>query len=67
MLITNRWKEMLLSLAAGQSMVPLGDNGPRIRQLSAEIWTLRASEAARIAASARARAARIERREGAAS
>lgn len=39
----NRWREMLLSLAAGQAMVPFGDNGPRIRRLSAEIWALRAA------------------------
>lgn len=50
MLTRNRWKEMLASLAAGQSMVPLGDNGPALRQLARRVWTLRAREAAMAAA-----------------
>lgn len=57
MLTRNRWKEMLLSLAAGQSMVPLGDNQAALRQLSERIWALRAAEAAKQTAGEAARAA----------
>lgn len=39
---------MLLSLGAGQSLVPLGDNGAAVRRLSRQVWTLRAAEAARV-------------------
>ena len=46
MLTRNRWKELLLSLAAGQQMVPFGDNRPAVRQLSQRLWALRAAEAA---------------------
>jgi hypothetical protein len=49
MLTRIRWKEMLASLAAGHSLVPLGDNGPTLRQLSERVWTLRTREAARVA------------------
>jgi hypothetical protein len=45
----NRWKEMLLSLAAGQQMVPFGDNQAVLRNLSQQIWALRAAEARRMA------------------
>ena len=47
MFTRNRWKEMLLSLAAGRSMVPLGDNRAALRKLSHDIWALRAREAAK--------------------
>lgn len=47
MLTRNRWKEMLLSLAAGQAMVPLGDNQKAVRQLSERVWALRAADAAK--------------------
>ena len=43
---SNRWKEALLSLAAGQSMVPFGNNSASIRRLSERVWALRAVEAA---------------------
>jgi hypothetical protein len=33
----NRWKELWLSLVAGQSLVPFGDNGAVIRRLSQRI------------------------------
>jgi hypothetical protein len=49
MLTRNRWKEMLLSLAAGQSMIPLGDNRAAVRQLSERIWALRVADAANAA------------------
>jgi hypothetical protein len=52
MLTRNRWREMLLSLAAGQAMVPLGDNRKVVRQLSERIWALRAADAAKRAAPA---------------
>jgi hypothetical protein len=47
MLTRNRWKELLLSLAAGQRMVPFGDNRHEVRQLAERIFALRAAEAAR--------------------
>jgi hypothetical protein len=47
MFTRNRWKEMLLSLAAGQQMVPFGDNRAVLRNLSQQIWALRAAEAQR--------------------
>jgi hypothetical protein len=49
MFTRNRWKEMLLSLSAGQSMVPFGDNHAALRNLSQQIWALRAAEAQRTA------------------
>jgi hypothetical protein len=47
MLTRNRWKELLLSLAAGQQMVPFGDNRRAVRRLAERVWALRAVEAAR--------------------
>lgn len=49
MFTRNRWKELLLSLAAGQQMVPFGDNRAVLRNLSQQIWALRAAEARRTA------------------
>ena len=57
MRLRNRWKKLWLSLAAGQSMVPFGDNGPALRELSQRIWALRAAEAAKAAAPAPTNAA----------
>jgi hypothetical protein len=37
----NRWKEFLLSLAAGQSMVPFGDNRATLRLLAQRVSALR--------------------------
>jgi hypothetical protein len=49
MFTRNRFKELLLSLAAGQRMVPFGDNRAVLRNLSQQIWALRAAEAQRMA------------------
>jgi hypothetical protein len=48
MFARNRFKELLLSLAAGQRMVPFGDNRAVLRNLSQQIWALRAAEAHRM-------------------
>jgi hypothetical protein len=48
---------MLLSLAAGNGMVPLGDNRGAVRQLSQRLSLLRAADAARPARGATAPAA----------
>jgi hypothetical protein len=39
-----RLRELWLSFAAGQSMVPFGDNGAAIRRLSQQIAARRAAE-----------------------
>ena len=54
MFTRNRWKEMLLSLAAGHRMVPFGDNGAALRNLSQQVWALRAAEIRRTAAASEA-------------
>lgn len=53
MFTRNRFKEMLLSLAAGQQMVPFGDNRAVLRNLSQQVWALRAAEAQRTAVARR--------------
>lgn len=65
MLNRNRWKEALLSLAAGHAMIPMGDNGAVIRGLAAEVWALRRAEAATRAGSAQRIGARTNGRGGA--
>jgi hypothetical protein len=58
-----RFKEVLLSLAAGHSMVPFGDNGPAIQRLSQRIADLRAEQGADVARRAQAAPRRFGSRE----
>jgi hypothetical protein len=56
MQVRERFREMLLSLAAGQAMIPLGDNRRELGRFAQRVWQLRAAEAARLAAADRANA-----------